>query len=74
MDIVCNLAEAKCWFLDNSSGSVLCVRNGEEKTVSAFPDAKAFFSDATCPRCDGTGEGDNSPNVNCPQCDGSGEA
>lgn len=27
-----------------------------------------------CHRCNGTGEGDNSPNLNCPKCDGSGAA
>lgn len=35
--------EAMQFFLSNHSDSVICVKNGKEKEVSAYPDAERFF-------------------------------
>jgi len=31
------------WFLYHHSGTVVCVKNGKEKEVECYPDAKDFF-------------------------------
>lgn len=43
--IVISIDEARCWFLDHSSGSVLCIRgDGQELRASSFREADAFFN------------------------------
>lgn len=43
MTVVNNINEAMNFFLSNSSGSVLCKKNGTQKECNCFPDAKEFF-------------------------------
>lgn len=42
---VYNLSEAKNFFLENSSGSITCVKNGKEKECNSYVEALAFFND-----------------------------
>lgn len=38
-----SLSDAMNFFLENSSGSVICVKGDEEKECRSFPEAKKFF-------------------------------
>jgi hypothetical protein len=44
METVTSPEEAKDFFLENSSGSVLCKKDGRELECASFPEAFAFFS------------------------------
>lgn len=42
-----SIEEAKDWFLQNSSGTLVCVRaDGKTLHVTAYPDACAFYEAA----------------------------
>jgi hypothetical protein len=44
MVIVKNIEEAKLWFINNASGTVICENErGEQKEVNCYPDAEKFF-------------------------------
>lgn len=38
-----SLEEARDWFLENSSGNVMCVKGAEQRECNCYPDAKAFY-------------------------------
>ena len=38
-----NAKEAMSFFLSNSGGTILCVKNGAERRVDCYPDAVDFF-------------------------------
>lgn len=38
-----DLNEAMNFFLSNSSGTLTCIKNGKEKVVNSYPEAKEFF-------------------------------
>lgn len=46
MKKVYSVSEAMEWFLENHSGSVICVKHGVEKEVSSFGAAKKFFDES----------------------------
>lgn len=42
-----SIEEAMSWFLNNSSGTVTCVRkDGKTKECNSYPEAEAFFKEA----------------------------
>lgn len=41
---VYNLDEAMNFFLKNSSGTCICVKDGIEKECNCYPDAQEFFN------------------------------
>ena len=44
METVHSLEEATNWFLEHSSGTVICVnQDGERKECATFPEAWQFF-------------------------------
>lgn len=44
-DTVHSLDEAMTWFLQNSGGSVLCIReDGTEKDCISYPEAESFYN------------------------------
>lgn len=43
MDRICNIEDARDWFLKNSSGNIFCKKNRIEKEINCFPDALEFF-------------------------------
>ena len=40
-----SLDEAMQWFLNNNTGSVICVKNGIEKECFSFVGAKNFYQE-----------------------------
>ncbi len=42
---VATTQEAMDFFLNNSSGSVTCEKDGEQKECTTFPEAKKFFGE-----------------------------
>lgn len=40
---VFSLSDAMNWFLENSSGSIVCVKNVEKCECNSYPEAKSFF-------------------------------
>ena len=48
ISIAYNLKEALIFFMENSSGNVLCVKDdGQEEEVSCYPEAEKFFEEAS---------------------------
>ena len=43
MDKVYTLEEAMRWFMSHVSGSVICVKDNEEREVNCYPDAVNFL-------------------------------
>ena len=44
--MVHSVEDAKEWFMQNSSGTLICVKkDGTEKEVDCYPDAVAFFAE-----------------------------
>jgi len=43
MTKVYSIQEAMNWFLAHSSGSVICVRDGQEQVCTSYPEAEAFY-------------------------------
>lgn len=43
MKTVNTLGEAMSFFLKNSSDSIICKKDGEEKKCNSFPEAKEFY-------------------------------
>lgn len=43
MEKVYNLDEAEDFFIVNHSDNVICVKDGNEKEVECYPEAKEFF-------------------------------
>lgn len=41
---VYNLKEAMIFFLENSSGSIICVKGNQEKKCTSYPEAEEFFN------------------------------
>lgn len=44
MSRVYNLDEAESFFLSNSSDTLTCSKDGLEKEVNCYPEAKEFFN------------------------------
>lgn len=40
-----SIEEAESFFLHNSEGTVICIKNGEEKECETYPEAVKFFKD-----------------------------
>ena len=40
-----SLEEARSFFLSNSSGSIICKKNDQEKECDCYPDAEEFYKD-----------------------------
>lgn len=38
-----SLDDAMNWFLKNSTGSIICVKDGEKQTCNDYPEARKFF-------------------------------
>lgn len=38
-----SLDEAKTWFLEHSSGSVICVKGDTKQEVFSYPEAEKFY-------------------------------
>lgn len=45
MNIARSIEEARVWFLNNSSGALVCERSGRRRTVSTYDEAVAFFTE-----------------------------
>jgi len=43
--MVSSLKEAEKFFLNNSSGEILCTKNGKEKACGIYSEAKSFFEE-----------------------------
>ena len=44
MKKVYSLSEAMKFFMSNSAGSIVCVKDGTEKVCDCYPDAEQFYN------------------------------
>lgn len=44
-DVVSNLEEARQWFLENSTGSLVCIKGEESKICKSYPEAVEYYEE-----------------------------